>query len=280
METQPLVSVLMTSYNREKYIAEAIESVLASSYKNFELIIVDDCSKDRTVEIAHAYEGKDSRVKVYVNESNLGDYPNRNKAASYAKGKYLKYVDSDDMVYTNTLATMVALMEKYPQAGLGLTSRSEKISTFLNTIDAYRLHFFTRGILDCGPTGSIIRKDVFYEFNGFKEVRNVSDFDFWLTVVLKYPVIEMEMNLIYWREHEGQEIKLAPEFYYQFGLQILQEHLECSSCPLTAKEIQTILAKQRRAIGRALIKQLLVKRKIWLFLKLWSSNDLSIFDLR
>ena len=59
----PLVSVLMTAYNREKYIAEAIESVLASTYKNFELIIVDDCSKDKTVEIARRYAKKDQRIK-------------------------------------------------------------------------------------------------------------------------------------------------------------------------------------------------------------------------
>ncbi len=72
----PLVSVLMTVYNREKYIAEAIESVLASSYTNFELIIVDDGSKDHSVEIAQKYEAQDHRIKVYVNEQNLGDYSN------------------------------------------------------------------------------------------------------------------------------------------------------------------------------------------------------------
>ena len=88
---QALVSVLMTSFNRDKYIAEAIDSVLASTYQNWELIIVDDCSKDKTVEIAKSYEAKDNRIKVYVNKKNLGDYPNRNKAASYAKGKYIKY---------------------------------------------------------------------------------------------------------------------------------------------------------------------------------------------
>ncbi|WP_315819845.1 glycosyltransferase family 2 protein [Paraflavitalea speifideaquila] len=99
MSEQPLVSILMTSYNRQQYIGEAIKSVLESTYKNFELIVVDDCSKDKTVELAKHYEAHDARVKVYVNEQNLGDYPNRNKAASYASGKYLKYVDADDTLY-------------------------------------------------------------------------------------------------------------------------------------------------------------------------------------
>ena len=82
----PLVSVLMTAYNREKYIAEAIESVLASTFQDFELIIVDDCSRDHTVEIVRRYTS-DPRLQVHVNEKNLGDYPNRNRAASLVQNR-------------------------------------------------------------------------------------------------------------------------------------------------------------------------------------------------
>src|SRR5450631_4104476 len=110
----PLVSVLMTSYNHDEYIAEAIESVLNSTYTNFELIIVDDISKDNSVEIARSYELKDKRIRLFVNEKNLGDYPNRNRAASYAKGKYLKYVDCDDKLFDFSLQYCVQQMEKYP----------------------------------------------------------------------------------------------------------------------------------------------------------------------
>jgi glycosyltransferase involved in cell wall biosynthesis len=84
----------MTAYNREKYIAEAIESVLASSFTDFELIIVDDCSADSTVEIARPYL-HDKRVQLHINEQNLGDYPNRNRAAELASGKYIKYLDCE-----------------------------------------------------------------------------------------------------------------------------------------------------------------------------------------
>src|SRR5665647_2829415 len=103
MNSEYLVSVLMTAYNREKYNEEAIESVLTSSYNNWELIIVDDCSKDSTVDIAEKYARLDKRVHVYKNERNLGQFGNRNKAASYAKGVYLKYVDSDDIIYPLSL---------------------------------------------------------------------------------------------------------------------------------------------------------------------------------
>jgi glycosyltransferase involved in cell wall biosynthesis len=116
MQSQPLVSVLTTAYNRQEFVAEAIESVLSSTYKNWELIIVDDCSKDNTVAIAKGYARKDDRIKVNINEKNLGDYPNRNKAASYATGKYLKYLDSDDVLYREGLSKMVDFMERFPKA--------------------------------------------------------------------------------------------------------------------------------------------------------------------
>src|SRR5258706_13206257 len=113
MSTSPLVSVLMTAFNREKYIADAIESVLASSYENFELIIVDDASSDNTVAIASQFAEKDKRIRIYVNEKNVGDYPNRNKAAGYAQGKYINYVDADDKLYYYGLEVMVRFTELF-----------------------------------------------------------------------------------------------------------------------------------------------------------------------
>lgn len=116
----PVVSVLMTVYNRERYLAAAIESVLNQTFRDFELIVVDDASTDRSVVIARQFE-QDSRVQVYVNDQNLGDYPNRNKAASYARGKYLKYVDADDLIYPHCLGLMVEGMDAFPEAALGIS---------------------------------------------------------------------------------------------------------------------------------------------------------------
>ncbi|HMI62055.1 MAG TPA: glycosyltransferase family A protein, partial [Puia sp.] len=144
LSESPLVSILMTAYNREKYIGAAIESVLASTYTQFELIVVDDRSKDRTVEIARGYEAKDSRLRVYINETNLGDYPNRNQAASYAKGVYLKYVDADDYIYPWGLELLVRMMEQFPDCGWGLCSLPQNIKEpfpiRLTPVEAYQYH--------------------------------------------------------------------------------------------------------------------------------------------
>ena len=117
--SNPTVSVLTTCYNREAYIAETIESVLAQTFADFEYIIVDDCSKDGSFEIARSYASKDSRIRLYRNDSNLGDYPNRNKAASYARGKYLKFIDSDDLLYPHALEVCSWYMEKFQNAHAG-----------------------------------------------------------------------------------------------------------------------------------------------------------------
>jgi glycosyltransferase involved in cell wall biosynthesis len=248
--SDPLVSVLMTAYNREKYLKEAIESVLTSTYANFELIIVDDGSKDSTVDIARSYAKKDNRISVYINEKNLGDYPNRNRAASYAKGKYLKYVDSDDMIYPQTLAVMVDSMERYPAAGFGVSSRTEDITHVFSPNDAYRMHFYQRGILDHGPTGSIIVRDKFIACNGFKPLRNVSDIDFWLRMAARYDVVEMPRGLVFWREHEGQEIRIANELYGRHLIPLLKENLFHELCPLSRQERKEVYHRMRKMFLR------------------------------
>ena len=175
----PVVSVLMTAYNREKYIAEAIESVIASTYQDWELIIVDDCSMDRTVEIAKSYEKKDSRIKVYVNEKNLGDYPNRNKAASLAEGKYLKYLDSDDIIYSYSLEIMVDAMEQFHDAGLGLTFNNyngrNSFPIIYTPNETFDYHFFKAGLLYIGPSGSIYKREIFNKIRGFGKYGVASD---------------------------------------------------------------------------------------------------------
>ena len=119
----PLVSILMTAYNRENYIAVAIESVLRSTFTNFELVIVDDCSKDNTVTIANHYALSDARIKVYINEKNLGDYPNRNKAASYANGEYIMYVDSDDTILKDGVEKLIYSMALFPESSFEYITR-------------------------------------------------------------------------------------------------------------------------------------------------------------
>ena len=87
----------MPSYNSERFIAEAIESVIKQTYNNWELLIVDDCSKDKTIEIVETFLKLDSRIKLFVLDENSGAAIARNKALEMSEGRFIAYLDSDDL---------------------------------------------------------------------------------------------------------------------------------------------------------------------------------------
>lgn len=259
----PLVSVLMTAYNREKYIAEAIESVLASTYINFELIIVDDGSIDKTVQIAESYEVIDKRIKIYINEKNLGDYPNRNKAASYAKGKYLKYLDSDDLIYSWGLQAMVYCMEKDPLIALGLSTNikiNKELPVVLSQEQSYKFYYFNSLLLTVGPSATIIRRDIFENVKGFTGKQFVGDTELWLKIAQTNHLALMPDNLIYWREHEQQQICLEQTdeqidaIRYNIDLSFLQE----INNPLNKNDANKAILKLKNVKGRTIIKNFIL----------------------
>ena len=105
-----LVSIIMPSYNTAKYIGDSIRSVLAQTYTNWELIIVDDCSTDNSDEIVAQF--KDSRITYVKNERNSGAAISRNRALKMAKGKWIAFLDSDDLWTPDKLEKQIAFMEQ------------------------------------------------------------------------------------------------------------------------------------------------------------------------
>ena len=109
---EELISVAMPTYNDEKYIAEAIESILNQTYKNFELIIIDDCSKDDNWKIISEYAKKDKRIKAYRNEKNRGISYNLNLAIKKAKGEYIARMDGDDTCTSDRFEIEIKELER------------------------------------------------------------------------------------------------------------------------------------------------------------------------
>jgi glycosyltransferase involved in cell wall biosynthesis len=108
--SSPCVSIIMPNYNCIDYIAMAIESVLFQTYKNWEMIIVDDCSTDDSYEKALGYAIKDSRIKVYRMEKNCGAAACRNRAMELSLGQYLAFLDSDDLWFPEKLEKQIKFM--------------------------------------------------------------------------------------------------------------------------------------------------------------------------
>jgi glycosyltransferase involved in cell wall biosynthesis len=117
---QPLVSVVTPVYNEEEYLAECIESVLAQTYQNWDYTIIDNCSTDRSLEIAHRYAAKDTRIRIHDNKHFLEMLPNHNVAVRQVSpaSKYCKVVLGDDRIFPRCLERMVAVAEEYPSVGV------------------------------------------------------------------------------------------------------------------------------------------------------------------
>lgn len=115
MKTCPLVSVVTPCYNAASYIGETIDSVISQTYTNWEMIVVDDCSTDKSSDVVQMYSQQDKRISLLSTRTNTGSpaIP-RNMGIEYAKGKYIALLDADDIWYPNKLSEQISLMESKP----------------------------------------------------------------------------------------------------------------------------------------------------------------------
>ena len=198
-----LVSVIMPTYNSQKYVKFSIESVLSQSFKNLELIIVDDCSEDKTMKILKQYQIKDSRIKIVKTKKNSGvvSVP-RNLGMKYAKGDYYAFIDSDDIWKKDKLINQLNQLSKnkllsctacdYQYGFNGVKSNS-----FLNFLRIFLQLFFINKINNKGyrwlyiynpiiVSSVLINKKVFNNFKFNEDKYTREDLDFWLKFSHKF----------------------------------------------------------------------------------------------
>ena len=121
-QSTPRVSVGLAVYNGERYIASAIECILSQSYRDFELIICDNDSSDRTGEICQRFAAVDPRVRYYRNPRNIGGVRNENRTFFLARGEFFKLAAHDDLISDNFLEASVAALDAHPRAELCIPS--------------------------------------------------------------------------------------------------------------------------------------------------------------
>lgn len=183
-----LISIIMPTYNVEKYVGEAIESILNQTYENFEFIIVDDCSTDSTYEICKKYANQDSRIKLYKNSENLKISKTLNFALSKSTGKYVLRMDGDDISVPDRIEKMKAFLDANPKVKL--------VGTSAITIDSEGRELGKTKFLDSvelinktctlkTPVAHIwmTYKSVYDELNGYRLVNPTEDFDFVLRCI-------------------------------------------------------------------------------------------------
>ena len=205
------ISVIMSVYNGEQYLCEAIDSVLMQSFKDFELIIINDCSTDATADILHRYAERDARVRVHTNEVNLRLPSSLNKAIELANGKYIARMDADDICLPDRLEKQYAFMEEHPDIDLS----SCRFLTLKNGVFASggcggradhesikALLLVTNPILH---PGIIARAEVIRSLGYDKSFTCTEDMELWTRFIMTGSKIEIQPEyLMIYRLHDKQ----------------------------------------------------------------------------
>jgi glycosyltransferase involved in cell wall biosynthesis len=200
---EDLISVIMPAYNVQDYIGDSVRSVLAQTYTDWELVIVDDCSADSTVDVISSFD--DPRIRLFVNEKNSGAAASRNRALREAKGRYMAFLDADDIWAPEKLEKQLSFMKEH---GYAFTFTDYRICH--NGVwqpYAYR-----------GPDR--VTRRIMFNYNYFStitvmydaetlgllqgpELRNAEDYALWLEAGKKCDCYRLPETLSYYIKHDG-----------------------------------------------------------------------------
>lgn len=218
-EKRPKVSVLLSVHDHENYVGKAIESVLSQTYQDWELIIIDDCSQDRSPDVARQYKDKDDRIRFYRLEENKGAILTFNELLKKATGEYIACLDSDDIWYDNKLEEQIAYLEQHKEVAAcfswaefideegALYSATKKecdcdIRIFMreNYTQAQCLRrFFEDGNYLC-RSSVVMRAAVPEEIGGFDlRFRALHDYEYWVRLIQKHPIYLFQKPLVRYR---------------------------------------------------------------------------------
>jgi len=206
-DCSPKVSVLMTVYNDERHVAHAIESILSQTFKDFELIIINDGSTDGTLNVLNRYASNDNRINV-LNQENCGTTISANNGVNAARGEYIARIDSDDISYPNRLAVEVLNLDANPQVGLvgggaHIADESGQIIGMRNIFakDPKRV-LQSRCIFQ--QSDVMFRKSVFLAVGGYRnKFWNAQDYDLWLRMSEVSGIRKLNEILGQWRLNRG-----------------------------------------------------------------------------
>jgi glycosyltransferase involved in cell wall biosynthesis len=242
---QPLFTVVTITYNSSRWVRQAIESVLASSYTDFEYIISDDCSIDNTWEIIQQY--KDSRIISWRNDINIGEYPNRNKALRKATGKFILYIDGDDILYNDALERFAKYLEAFPNAK-GIWGVYPVYFDFVvlpyqfTPLQLTSLNYLsTYPVTVVGFAESLFSVEALLQIGGFDEGFAIGDTYIKRKFCCKYSVVLATAGFAYWRQYPEQASSRARNFHKQLTDTFLidKEILWSDIIPLSEEDLKT-----------------------------------------
>lgn len=251
-----MVTIGLPFFNAEPYLADAIKSVMAQTYQNWELILVDDGSKDKSLEIARAFEKQDSRIRVVSDGINKKLPARLNQIIREAKGKYIARMDADDMMHSERISKQISFLQSNPQFDLVSTSViSIKDNNEIIGIRTYLPKQVTKKDALLGQSGilhaSILAKKAWCERNLYNEFNALAeDYELWLFAAIKddLKVGFLPEYLYYYRE-ESSATKQKMLKGYNTQTQIISKYYQDI---LSESEYKLIMKKF--AIKKSIVK--------------------------
>ena len=247
MNKEPLVSVIMSEYNTdEKLLKDSIESIINQTYKNFELILIDDCGKNNLEDIVNKFD--DPRINIYKNERNMGLVYSLNKALKYSKGKYIARMDTDDYSLKDRLKIQVDFMEEHPDIDL--------ISSNMEYYDGDKVWGRTYGegeitrekLLKGSPIAHptvMAKREVMNNVGGYPDYKRCEDYAMWIELsVNNYKMYKILDVLLRYHlsidDYKKRTLKTRKDFFRLLNTQY--KKLNPKKTDVVKMKIKTLLA--------------------------------------
>lgn len=200
----PKASIVLPTHNGETYLSESIESVLNQTFKDFELIIVNDASTDRTLEIAQEYSKKDSRIKILSHKENKGISETINDGFDISSGEYRSWTSDDNYYSPDALMEMVNYLDSRPDCDMVYTTFTVR-NQIENIEKIVRTPISPLHMIDLDPCGAcfLYRTSIAKKIGGYdKTYPLVQDYEYWLRMYLEGNIEYLDKNLYTWRFHD------------------------------------------------------------------------------
>ncbi|MGA3083323.1 MAG: glycosyltransferase [Thermodesulfobacteriota bacterium] len=227
--TSPLVSVIVPTYNRSFFVLEAVDSIFKQTFKDFELIVVDDGSIDGTAEALNPYKGR----LIYSFQDHQGVSTARNRGIQTARGKWVAFLDDDDLWLPEKLKTQIDFFSKNPE---GMICQTQEIwirnGRRVNPREKHRKYsgdIFAPSLLLClvSPSAVMIQRELFEQVGCFDETLPAcEDYDLWLRISAQFPIFLIDQPLVVKRGGHPDQLSRTTPALDRFRIQSLVKILD------------------------------------------------------
>mgnify|MGYP006141706881 CR=1 FL=1 len=210
LKKKPLISVIINCFDGEKFLSKCIKSVLSQSYQNWEIIFFNNNSSDQSVKILNSF--RDRRIKLFNNnkKKNFKLYKARNIAISKAKGKYITFLDTDDLWKKNKLKKQIELINKNPEVNIIYSNyyiiEEEKKKIYLKHKKKLPSGFITQELLNdykIGILTLLVSKKIFSHYKFKDKYSIIGDFDYMINLSRKFNITAIQEPLAFYRIHQS-----------------------------------------------------------------------------